>query len=202
VACGIGTQSLGLAGLGYRVTASDLSANEVARARREAEQRGLKIEFSVADMRAAFRHHGRPFDVVMACDNAVPHLLSDEEILTAFREFFHCTRPGGGCLISVRDYAREDLSQQQVRPYGIRKEEGVRWVLWQVWDPHGATYDVTLYCVEDRGEPSCRTHVMRSSYYAVKIPRLIELLQEAGFGDVRRIDGLFFQPVIVGTRRA
>jgi len=33
-ACGIGTQSLGLARLGYRVTGSDLSAGAVWRARR------------------------------------------------------------------------------------------------------------------------------------------------------------------------
>jgi hypothetical protein len=35
-------------------------------------------------MRAAHDHHGREFDVVIACDNAIPHLLSDDEILLAF----------------------------------------------------------------------------------------------------------------------
>ncbi len=36
VSCGIGTQALGLAALGHVVTASDLSANEIERARHEA----------------------------------------------------------------------------------------------------------------------------------------------------------------------
>lgn len=54
VACGIGTQSLGLAQLGYQLTASDLSVEEVARARAEADQRHLDLQFSVADMRDAF----------------------------------------------------------------------------------------------------------------------------------------------------
>ena len=200
VSCGIGTQALGLAKLGYAVTASDLSPGEVDRAKVEAGRRGLKIEFSVADMRLAFDHHGREFDVVMSCDNSVPHLLTDEDILSAFRQFFRCTRPGGGCLITVRDYEREDLSKQQVKPYGVRDEQGVRWLLWQVWDPHGSTYDVTMYLVEDRGEPECRTHVLRSTYYAIGIPRLMELMTQAGFENVRRIDGRFFQPVIVGTK--
>ena len=35
VSCGIGTQTLGLAGLGYVVTASDLSSEEVNRAKQE-----------------------------------------------------------------------------------------------------------------------------------------------------------------------
>ena len=59
VACGIGTQSLGLAKLGYQVTASDLSPDAVERAQREAQAQGLSIDFSVADVRAAFSHHAR-----------------------------------------------------------------------------------------------------------------------------------------------
>ena len=202
VSCGIGTQALGLAKLGYDITASDLSPEEVARAQAEAKQRHLAIHFSVADMRDAFNHHAREFDVVISCDNSVPHLLTDEDILSAFRQFFRCTRPGGGCLITVRDYEREDLSKQQIKPYGVQDEHGVRWLLWQIWDPHGATYDVTLYFVEDRGGPECRTQALRSTYYAIGITRLMELMAQAGFENVRRIDGKFFQPVIVGTRVA
>lgn len=41
VSCGIGTQTLGLAKLGFQVTASDLSSGEVERARIEAKDRGL-----------------------------------------------------------------------------------------------------------------------------------------------------------------
>lgn len=200
-ACGIGTQALGLARLGYNVTASDLSGEEVERAKSEAAKRGLSIAFSVADMRNVFGHHARQFDVVLSCDNSVPHLLTDDDILTAFRQFHQCTRPGGGCIVSVRDYEKEDLSKRQVKSYGIREEAGVRWLLWQVWDPHGSTYEVTLYFLEDRGGAECRTHAMRSTYYAVKIPHLIDLMEQAGFVGVRRLDGRFFQPVIIGTRK-
>ena len=51
IACGIGTQSLALAALGYAVTGSDISAAEVARANREAVARGLTCTFRVDDMR-------------------------------------------------------------------------------------------------------------------------------------------------------
>ena len=202
VSCGIGTQALGLAGLGYDVTASDLSSEEVERAKSEAAQRGITIAFSVADMRESYAHHAQQFDVVISCDNAVPHLLTDADILAGFKQFHQCTRPGGGCLITVRDYEQEDLSKQQIKSYGVRDEHGVRWLLWQVWDPHGSTYDVTMYFVADRGEPDCRTHVIRATYYAVGIPKLIDLMKQAGFVDVRRVDNRFFQPVIIGTRKA
>jgi hypothetical protein len=104
--------------------------------------------------------------------------------------------------VTVRDYEKEDLSKQQVKPYGLRDEDGVRWLAWQVWDPHPPTYDFTMYFVEDRREAGCKTHVMRSTYYAIGISRLMELMSDAGFVDVRRLDGRFIQPMIVGTRRA
>lgn len=202
VSCGIGTQALGLAQLRYDVTASDLSTEEVERAKTEAARRGITIVFSVADMRESYTHHARQFDIVISCDNSVPHLLTDDDILTAFKQFHQCTRPGGGCIVSVRDYEKEDLSKRQIKPYGIREQNGVRWLLWQVWDPHGLTYDVTMYFVEDRGGAECRTRAFRSTYYAVGIPKLMELISEAGFEDVRRLDDRFFQPIITGTRKA
>lgn len=202
VSCGIGTQALGLSSLGYDVTASDLSPEEVERAELEANERGLSVAFSIADMRCAFDHHQLQFDVLISCDNSVPHLLSDEDILIAMKQFYKCTRPGGGCIITVRDYEKEDLSQQQVKPYGIREVNGIRWLLWQVWDPHPPTYDVTMYFVEDRGESTCKTYALRSRYYAIGISRIMALMQQAGFDDVLRLDDRFFQPMIIGTKKS
>jgi 2-polyprenyl-3-methyl-5-hydroxy-6-metoxy-1,4-benzoquinol methylase len=54
VSCGIGTQSIGLAKLGYKVEASDLSQKEIERAKDEAKKRGVDIKFSVADILSIF----------------------------------------------------------------------------------------------------------------------------------------------------
>ncbi len=201
VSCGIGTQALGMAGLGYKVKGSDLSPEEIERAKHEALKRNLDIHFTVADMRHVYTHHNAEFDVVISCDNSVPHLLTDRDILTAFREFYLCTRSGGLCVISVRDYEKEDLSGIQVKPYGVREEGDTRWLVWQVWQPRLPLYDVSMYFVEDTGGDECTTAVSRGTYYAVCIPRLIELMKEAGFCNVKRIDGRFFQPLITGVRR-
>jgi SAM-dependent methyltransferase len=200
VACGIGTQALGLAALGHRVTASDVSTGAVERARREAAARGLAVRCSVADMRQAAAHHGEQFDLVIACDNSVPHLLTDEDLLAVFGQLLACTRPGGGCLISVRDYDGEERAGVHVKPYGIRDEGGVRYLVWQVWEFHGPIYDLAMYFVEDRGGPNCTTRVMRSQYYAVGTDKLMELMRQAGFAQVERLDGRFYQPILVGRR--
>jgi SAM-dependent methyltransferase len=200
VSCGIGTQSLGLAQLGYEVIASDASVASIDRAKTEAEARNLPIRFSVADMRHVFDHHDRTFDVVLSCDNSVPHLLSDSDVRKAFEQFYQCTRPGGLCLISVRDYAAMELGGTQLKPYGLRYDGDTRYILAQVWEFHGEIYDLTMYLVEDGGSNECRTHAFRSRYYAISIPNLSAMLTGVGYQDVRRIDDQFFQPVIVGKR--
>jgi SAM-dependent methyltransferase len=200
VACGIGTQSLGLAMQGFAVTASDLSTKAVERARAEARRRGLTIDFSVADMRSAHDHHGRPFDVVIACDNAIPHLLTDEDLLRALRQMYHCTRPGGGCLVTVRDYEKEERGTGLIKPYGVRDRDGRRSIIFQVRDFKGEVYDLSMYVIVEDGGGNPVTHVMRSKYYAIGTSRLLELMRQAGFASVERLDGPFYQPVLMGIR--
>jgi 2-polyprenyl-3-methyl-5-hydroxy-6-metoxy-1,4-benzoquinol methylase len=201
VACGIGTQSLGLAALGYEVVASDISANAVKRAKREAAARGLRLELSVADMRVAHGHHTKQFDVVLCADNSLPHLLSDDEILAALRQFHACTKPGGLCLVSAMDYGKEERGGAQFKPYGVRVENGQRYILFQTWDWRGDLYDVSLYLVRDQGASTCDTTTYRSTYYAIPVERTCGLLAAAGFVHVARLDDTaYFQPIIVARR--
>jgi len=198
--CGIGTQALGLAALGYEVTGSDLSPEEIERAKLEAVARGFALEFHVCDMRHVFDHFAKQFDLVISCDNSVPHLLTDEDIRKALKQFLQSTRSGGGCIITVRDYSKEDVTRRQIKPYGSREYNGKRWSLSQVWEPGEGCYEVSMYLVEDEGGSEGHTHVFRTRYYPILIPRLIELMREVGFQDVKRLDGRFFQPMIVGTK--
>ena len=137
---------------------------------------------------------------MLACDNVLPLLGDDAGILAALRQLLACTRPGGGCLVSVRDY--ESLGREPLRivPHHVHVVAGVRYVLFQVWDLAGAICDTSLYVVEDRGEDGCTTRVMRARSYAVGIGRLLDLMQEAGWSEARRLDGAFFQPVLIATR--
>ncbi len=41
---------------------------------------------------------------------------------------------------------------------------------------------------------------MRSKYYAVGTDRLMELMWRAGIASVERLEGTFYQPVLVGSR--
>jgi SAM-dependent methyltransferase len=202
VTCGIGTQSLGLARRRYRVTGSDLCRSAIARAEAEARRRGLAIDFSVCDIRAAYAHHRRQFDVVVSADNSITHLVNDEDLSLALRQMYECTRPGGGCLLTVRDYDREERGTGLVKPYGTREQDGKRYVVFQVWDFDGPCYEMAMYfVVDDRTSGPLTTHVMRTRFNAIGTGRLLDLMREAGFTATERLDGRFYQPVLVGNRQ-
>jgi SAM-dependent methyltransferase len=103
-ACGIGTQAIGLAMRGFRVEGSDPSPASIARAVREAAARKLSAVFRVDDMRTLSTARRNAYDAVIAFDNAIPHLHSDEEILDALSNMRDRLRSGGIILISLRDY--------------------------------------------------------------------------------------------------
>jgi SAM-dependent methyltransferase len=199
-ACGIGTQTIGLACRGYRVSASDLSPGAVARARDELARRGLHAPLSVADMRDLPRVVRGPVDAVLACDNAVPHLLSDDDIRAAFRAFHAVLRPGGALVISVRDYATPPHQDTDVHPYGLRRVGDRRVLAVQVWEWDGDRYDLRIYLTEQAPDGRCETTVHHTRCYAVSIARLVALAREAGFRRMVRHDGVLFQPVLVATR--
>lgn len=202
VSCGTGTQCFALAARGYEITASDLTPALVARARAEAAARKLAIAFSVADMRVADRHHGSGFDVVISAGNAIPHLLRDEEIEQALRAMHGCLRPGGGCIVTMRQYEHEARGTGLLHPFGVRDEGDKRTIIFQVWDFEGAQYAFAMYfVVEDRGSGAITTHVMRSRYYAISPDHLADLMQRAGFEDVKRLDdGVSHPAIVVGTK--
>ena len=200
VSCGIGTQIIGLAEIGYSVTGSDLSEMAVQRARNEAIKRELNIDLSVADMRNVSQHHNGQYDVVMSCHNSVTHLQTDQDILKAFMEFYALVKYGGICLIGVRDYDNEERGTGIFKPFGVRIENNIKYVVFQIWDFEGSVCDVSLYILKDDEKPKCQTSVFRTRYFAIGISRLIELMQEVGFSSVKRLDDCLNGPIIVGKK--
>lgn len=198
-ACGIGTQTLGLLQHGHRMAASDLSPGAVERLQAEAAQRGFKVEARVDDLRTLACAVPGSMAAVIACDNSIPHLLSDDQLLQCFRSCLRCLRPGGVAVFSVRDYAVIERKHPDVRPYGLRYDGGSRFLAVQAWEWDGDQYTVRMYLTSESPEGRCETRVLTSRYYAVTIDRLIELMREAGFAEIVRRDDVLFQPVITAV---
>lgn len=199
-AVGIGTQALGLLARGFRVIASDVSPDAVLRAAHEAGTRGLALRCLAADFRA-LPVRSATADVVILCDNALPHMETEEEIERALRECLRCIRPGGGCVISMRDYgAPPPDGTVEDHPYGERVWQGRRFHVRQVWRWRGPRYDVSFEFEPIEPAAGDATVRVETTYFAIAPARVAALMAAAGFVDVARLDGRFFQPLLIGTR--
>jgi glycine/sarcosine N-methyltransferase len=200
-ACGIGTQALGLSAHGYRIQGSDISARAVARLAEEATRRGLDVHTHVDDLQFLTRVPSESADAILACDNSLPHLLTDESLLQAFRTALRVLRPNGVAVYSVRDYINLVRTSPEVRPYGLHYEGEERLLAVQVWEWEGDQYDLRMYLTRESADGKCSTQVLVTRYYAVTIDRLMGLMSQAGFVAVERRDDVLFQPVILGHKR-
>ena len=84
-ACGIGTQAIGLAAIGYKVIGSDISDGEIAEAKERAKKNNVKVSFEHANFCALSDTFSAQFDIVIAMDNALPHMLTSNDLASAIK---------------------------------------------------------------------------------------------------------------------
>lgn len=195
-ACGIGTQTIGLAQRGYRVLGTDISRAEVERARVEAARLGVSASFAVADFRGLSAVEGS-FDVVICCDNAIPHLLDETDVLIALREMRGKLRPGGLLVITMRDFDAALAEKPPIAPPVVVAGPPRR-VLVRLhdWDADGRPFYTVRYLLltESAHGWAIVEHSMR--YRAVTRRELTEAAEAAGFGGVAWPT----DPMVVGSQ--
>lgn len=197
-ACGIGTQAVGIAQKGYKVTASDLSEGELAEAKKRAADNHVDIVFTQVDFCALSKTFDRQFDIVIAMDNALPHMLSHEALASAVNSISDRTKSGGIFVASIRDYDSILAEKPTYSPPYIHKTEGGQRVSFQTWDWNGDHYQFTQYIIEDEGEP--RISKFACEYRAVRRQELTDLLLAGGFCEViwkMPEETGFYQPIVV-----
>jgi len=203
-ACGIGTQALGLAGRGYVVHATDLSPAAVARAEREARALGVTLTTGVADMRTLDAQVAGGFHVVLALDNAVPHLLTDEDLDAAARAMASRLVPGGLLALSVRDYDTLLAQPPRFTSERVLDVPDGRRILFQLWDwaADGRTYTVHQFILRPEAG-GWRTSEHTGVYRALQRVEVERALARAGLVDTRwhsPEETGFHQPVLTARR--
>lgn len=199
-ACGIGTQALGLAKLGFQVTACDLSTAAVERIRMEAEKRGLSVRAFVEDMLDLSEVPDGEFDAVISMDNALPHLESEERLLQAAIQMRRKLRPDGLFMASIRDYDSLAREKPTVQGPNFYSDEKGRRIVHQVWDwKDDRRYTFHLYITREIPDGWESQHYV-SDYRAIMRDELSEILARSGFDGCRWIradDSGFYQPIVL-----
>jgi len=200
-ACGIGTQAIGLAELGYRVTAGDISGGEIAEAKVRAAQRGVDIRFARADFRALAKTFAQPFDIIICMDNALPHMLTREDLASAVDSIVGQLAPGGLFVASIRDYDALLTQRPAYSPPYIHQTPKGRRVCFQTWAWEDDRYKLTQYIIDD--EETLGVSKFDCEYRAVRRDELTRLLLAGGcreaiwkFPD----ETGFYQPIVMARK--
>ena len=201
-ACGIGTQTLGLAKLGYHIYGSDISRKEIERARIEAEARKIKVDFFEADFRMLSDVFDKTFRVVLAMDNALPHLIEHQELIEALSSIHSRIEPDGLFIASIRDYD-EILRTKPLSPspYIIKTSLGRR-IAFQLWEWHNDVYDFSQYIITDESD-MLETLKFQCKYRAITRSELTDALSSVGFKKVEWImpdKSKFYQPIMIARK--
>lgn len=200
-ACGIGTQAIGLAALGYDVTASDISEGELAEARNRAAANQVQVAFAQADFRTLAETFTEPFDIVIAMDNALPHMLTAEDLAAAIGSITGRMAPGGLFVASIRDYdALLAEKPPYSPPYIHQTPEGQR-VSFQTWTWEGDNYRLIQYIIED-GQ-ALQVSKFECEYRATRRAEMTRLLLENGCAEVQWLfpeETGFYQPIVIAKK--
>ena len=197
-ACGIGTQAIGLAKLGYPVTASDFSSGALAEAKDRAANNKVAISFAQADFRSLEKVFPGTFDIVIAMDNALPHMLSEKELDSAIKSITGKVAPGGLFVASIRDYDALLAEKPAYSPPYIHKTEAGQRVSFQTWEWNDDRYHLTQYIIDDQN--ALAVNKFRCEYRATRREELTRLLLARGF---RRVEWKFpeetgfYQPIVI-----
>ena len=200
-ACGIGTQAIGLAAIGYSVTASDISDGELAEAIVRAEKNGVRIRFEHADFRALSDTFSEQFDIVIAMDNALPHMLTSEALKTAVGSITGRIRPGGLFAASIRDYDSLLADKPPYSPPYIHKTDKGQRVSFQTWVWNGDNYQLTQYIIDD--EESLQIGKFVCEYRAARRDEITNLLLSSGCSEaVWKFpeETGFYQPIVIAKK--
>jgi SAM-dependent methyltransferase len=200
-ACGIGTQAIGLAKLGYNITASDISDGEITEAKARAKNANVNISFKNADFRELSKVFTQQFDIIIAMDNALPHMLSHDDLERAIKSITNRIADNGIFVGSIRDYDSILNEKPPYSPPYIHKTDNGKRVSFQTWDWNEENYKLTQYIIED-GE-KLTVNKFDCEYRATRRQELTDLFIVNGCNKVTWLfpeETGFYQPIIVAKK--
>ena len=200
-ACGIGTQSIGLAALGYNVTASDISEGELAEAEKRARENHVKICFKQADFCKLSDTFTEKYDIVIAMDNALPHMLSSSDLESAIKSIVNQIERNGIFVASIRDYDDLLMEKPPYSPPYIHKTDKGQRVSFQTWVWKEENYKLTQYIIDD--EETLQVSKFECEYRATRREEMTKLLFAHGCSEVEwkfPDETGFYQPIVVARK--
>lgn len=200
-ACGIGTQAIGIAKLGYQVTASDISKAELVEAQKRAKANNVNVCFNQANFCALSDVFTDKYDIIIAMDNALPHMLTSNDLELAIKSIVNQLECNGIFVASIRDYDSLLSEKPPYSPPYIHKTDKGQRISFQTWKWDDENYKLTQYIIDD--EESLKISKFDCEYRAARREEMTKLLMNYGCKEVEWLfpdETEFYQPIVVARK--
>lgn len=188
-ACGSGMHAIELAKRGYSACGADLSPKMIEKAAANANAAEIDVLFKVSPFGSLandFRMEAEfPFNLIVCLGNALPHLLSLNQIRSALNDLAASLEPGGILMLQNRNFdAILKLKERWIAPQS-HQEGNQEWVFLRFYD-FDADGLITFNIVRlyQKGSQNWQQQVSTTRLYPLTRDILIDLLKSSGFNEI------------------
>ncbi len=193
LACGYGRHAIPLAERGYQVTGQDLSAEFLAKAKADADARGVPMRWVHSDMREI--PFADEFDAVINIFTAFGYLESEADDLKVLRQVHKALKPGGVFLQEMRH--RESLIRHYLPSTITRHEDGLLVLEEHQFNLLTSRNEVRVTVLHPDGQRAEYHHAAR----IYSLTELARMLEEAGLKVEASYGGLDGSRLTLDSRR-
>ena len=141
------------------------------------------------------------FDIVIAMDNALLHMLSSNDLEKAIKSIANQIKRNGIFVASIRDYDSLLMEKPPYSPPYINKMDKGQRVSFQTWVWKDDNYKLTQYIIDD--EENLQISKFECEYRATRRAEMTELLHAYGCSNVEwkfPDETGFYQPIVVAGK--
>lgn len=190
--CGIGTQSLGLAIHGHRMTSIDISSGQISKARQSEKEFPIPhpVKWIVGNAVSPTQCVSGKFDAIISFGSSLPLLGSEDAIRQSMEESFSLLKEGGLLLVSMVDHTVIRKDKPYILNSGTLNHNGKQGAYLETasWLEDGKRYQSNIVFVWTHPE-SYHAHYPFPPLAAITRTEYMEILTGIGF-----INVVFEQP--------
>ena len=134
VACGTGHHAIALAREGYALTATDISPAMVAQAQANAQAAGAEVRFYNLGFGELARGLDNTFGAALCLGNSLPHVLTEDALQAALRDFAAVLRPEGILVIQNRNFDRVMQRRERFMSPEAHQRDDREWIFVRFYD--------------------------------------------------------------------
>lgn len=178
---GTGRHAIALATEGYQVTATDISANMIDKARQNARSSGVDVAFAVVGFGGLAQSLDQTFDAILCLGNSIPHITDAQVLQATMADFAAILNPGGILVIQNRNLDRVLLRKERFMPPQTYGEKDQEWLFFRFYDFGSVTWRFNMVTLYRSGDQPWHTTVGQTELRPWREPELTETVRQAGF---------------------